>query len=72
MKIPRSLMISCMAAWALAVVVVPREPDPGEIRLGQKVHVDDGTCPNGQIKEIFGAKLTPQGVERTRKCVPRK
>ncbi len=75
MKIHHSIMswtLSGMAAFALAVAVVPHEIDAGDIRLGQKVHIDDGTCPAGQIKEIIGAKLTPQGVQRSRKCVSRK
>jgi hypothetical protein len=50
---------------------VSREQDISELRLGQKVLVDDGTCPNGQIKEITGATLTATGVARTRKCIPR-
>ncbi len=72
MTISRSLMMSCIAVWALAVIVVPNASAVGYIGLGQKIHVDDGTCPSGQIKEIFGAKLTPQGVQHTIKCVPRK
>mgnify|MGYP003707172063 FL=1 len=43
----------------------------GELRLGQRVLVDDGTCPAGQIKEVRGAKMTERGVVRTRTCVPR-
>ena len=73
MRPHRSLISFVASCIALAVtVVVPREPDPGEIRLGQKVYVDDGSCPAGQVKEVSGAKLTPQGVQRTRKCVPKK
>jgi hypothetical protein len=47
-----------------------REPAPGELRLGQRVLVDDGSCPAGQIKQVTGARLTSAGVERTRACVP--
>jgi hypothetical protein len=31
-----------------------KEPAAGRLRLGQKVLVDDGTCPAGQIKELTG------------------
>ena len=55
----------------LAVTIVTREPDPGELRLGQRVYVDDGTCPAGQIKEVAGANLTSSGVTRIRQCVAR-
>lgn len=52
--------------------IVGRESDIGEVRLGQRVYVDDGSCPAGQIKEIVGIRLTAAGVERTRQCVDRK
>jgi len=50
---------------------VSREQDIGALRLGQRVHVDDGTCPAGQIKEVSGAKMTSTGVAPARKCIPR-
>lgn len=55
----------------LAVTILPREPDPGELRLGQRVYVDDGSCPAGQVKEVAGANLTSAGVTRVRQCVAR-
>ena len=48
-----------------------REQDIPDLRLGQRVMVDDGTCPAGQVKEVSGAKMTPDGVARAAKCVPR-
>jgi len=50
---------------------VSNEQDIVNLRLGQRVKVDDGTCPAGQIKEVSGAKMTESGVARTRKCIPR-
>ncbi len=41
-----------------------------EAKLGQRVLVDDGSCPAGQIKQVTGARLTSAGVEHTRACVP--
>jgi hypothetical protein len=58
-------------APAALAVQVPREQDIGELRLGQRIQVDDGSCPTGQIKEVSGAQLTAAGVVRVRKCVPR-
>lgn len=55
----------------LAVTILTREPEPGELRLGQRVYVDDGTCPAGQVKEVAGANMTQSGVVRTRQCVAR-
>ena len=50
---------------------VSQEQDIGSLQLGQRVKVDDGTCPVGQIKEIMGARMSASGVVRTQKCVPR-
>lgn len=55
----------------LAMTILTREPDPGELRLGQRVYVDDGKCPAGQVQEVTGANLTASGVVRTRQCVAR-
>jgi hypothetical protein len=41
------------------------------LRLGQRILVDDGSCPAGQIKEVAGSQMTTSGVLRTRKCIPR-
>ena len=62
--------LSAFAATALAQQI-SREQDIGELRLGQRVKVDDGTCPAGQIKEISGTRMTPTGIIRTQKCIPR-
>jgi len=55
-------------AWAQQVA---REQDIANLRLGQRVKVDDGTCPAGQIKQVSGARMVAAGVVHTRKCVPR-
>ena len=51
---------------------VSREQDIVNLQLGQRIKVDDGTCPAGQIKEISGAKMTAGGIVRGQKCIPRK
>lgn len=61
-----------IATPALAQQVqVSREQDIVDLRLGQRVLVDDGSCPAGQIKEVAGAKMTATGVARSAKCIPR-
>jgi len=57
-------------AWAQQMIV-SREQDIADLRLVQKIMVDDGSCPAGQIKEVMGTQMTSSGVLRTRKCVPR-
>jgi hypothetical protein len=77
MKITARTLLSCLlllgsmtAALALTNQVA-REQDIVGLRLGQRIMVDDGTCPQGQIKEVHGARMTGSGVEMARKCVPR-
>ena len=48
-----------------------REQDIPDLKLGQRIKIDDGTCPPGQVKEVSGAKMTEGGVARARKCIPR-
>ena len=75
---PRAFCFLAVLGW-LAVELAPnaraatfsREQDVTDLKLGQRVKIDDGTCPPGQVKEISGTKMTPSGVERARKCVPR-
>ena len=74
----KQLSVLMLGGWILFALVPPtlaqqvsREQDIGELRLGQRVKVDDGTCPAGQIKEVSGAKMIATGVVHTRKCIPR-
>ncbi len=56
---------------AAQATVFSREQDIPDLKLGQRVRVDDGSCPAGQIKELSGAKMSETGVVRARKCIPR-
>jgi hypothetical protein len=64
------LGLLALASTAQAAVF-SREQDIVDLKLGQRIRVDDGTCPAGEIKEVSGAKMTETGVVRARKCVPR-
>ena len=64
-------LLELVLAPAAQATVFSREQDIVDLRLGQRVRVDDGTCPAGQIKEVSGAKMTETGVLRAHKCVPR-
>ena len=68
-----SLLAALFAATAAHALgqQVGREEEITDLRLGQRILVDDGTCPAGQIKEVSGAKMTPQGIARARKCIAR-
>jgi hypothetical protein len=61
------------ASAAVAATVVVREPET--LRLGERVLVEDGSCPTGQIREVVGVSSKgpgPARVERLRQCVPRR
>ncbi len=66
------VLLSAAPAATARADIVGRESDITDLRLGQKVYVDDGSCPAGQIKEVSGLRLGATGVERTKKCVDRK
>ena len=69
------LLVGALVLFALVHAAmaqqVRREQDIVNLRLGQRIKVDDGTCPAGQIKEVSGTKMTANGVRATQKCIPR-
>jgi hypothetical protein len=69
------LLLGSLALFALAPPAlaeqVSREQEIVNLRLGQRILVDDGSCPAGQIKEVSGAQMTATGIVRVRKCIPR-
>ena len=66
-----ALLISSALVAAARATTVGREQDIVDLKLGQRVQVDDGTCPAGQIKEVRGSNMTDKGVVRTASCVAR-
>ena len=75
LEILSTLLVGALALFALLHAAtaqqVGREQDIVNLRLGQRIKVDDGTCPAGQIKEISGAKMAATGIVRAQKCIPR-
>ena len=70
LALPAGLALWLVATAAFAQTF-PREQDIPDLRLGQRVMVDDGSCPAGQVKEVLGSQMTTSGVLRTRKCIQR-
>lgn len=66
-----------LASQASAQPIYGREPAKGQIVAGQKVLVDDGRCPRGQILEVTGGTNPSlrgrhgQSTERERRCIRR-
>ena len=67
-----ALFAALAAASPAAADIVGRDKDITDLRLGQRIYVDVGSCPAGQIKEVTGARLTASGIARTSKCVERR
>lgn len=61
----------CALAPSATAQTVAREQDIVNLRLGQRILVDDGSCPAGQIKEVSGSRMTSSGIVAVRKCIPR-
>jgi hypothetical protein len=67
------------AANAAPEKILPSEPAKGQLRSGDCVLVDDGSCEKGKIKRVCtGSGRNPDGtrsdapaVPRTRSCVER-
>jgi hypothetical protein len=65
-------------APAFAATRLTEEPPPGQFRPGQRILVDDGSCPAGQIKQVVdvlsgraaGGRAVA-GVRRIRHCIRR-
>jgi hypothetical protein len=66
-----SIVLLGLTVVPLYAQQVSREQDIVGLRLGQRVLVDDGTCPAGQVKEVLGAQMTSVGIARTSKCIAR-
>lgn len=65
------LLALCALAPPAMAEQVAREQDIVNLRLGQRILVDDGSCPAGQIKEVSGSRMLAAGVLPAKKCIPR-
>ncbi len=64
-------LVLCAVASSARADQVAREQDIVNLRLGQRIRVDDGTCPAGQVKEVSGTKMISTGIVRSSKCIQR-
>jgi hypothetical protein len=68
-------LASAFLVQPVAAEILKREPPMGQLREGQVVLVDDGTCPSGKIKQVIGGNHVKVGgtkhIERVRRCIPR-
>jgi hypothetical protein len=72
MKVIAMTTVLCLfAAPAMAQRVVKSVPPEGSLKPGQRVLVDDGTCPAGQIRQVVGGSFAPR-LPRSDSCVARR
>ena len=78
----KPLSVAFAFAIALSVIASPvmaeilkKEPAMGQLREGEVVLVDDGSCPSEQIKQVIGGNHVKVGgtkhIVRTYKCIPK-
>jgi hypothetical protein len=69
-----------LALPAISQQVQRREPPAGQLKAGEVILVDDGRCPQGQVREVTGARQqktrdslasATSGSSRSRRCVQR-
>jgi hypothetical protein len=70
-----ALPVILLLGAELAFAAPPLSQEPPDLRAGQKVRVDDGTCPAGQVKEVMGSAVRQTNgtiiIKRIRNCVRR-
>ena len=64
-------MLCLLATPVMAQPIVKTVPPEGALKERQRVFIDDGTCPAGQIKLMTGGSFVRR-IPRTESCVPRK
>lgn len=69
------LILIALLGPAPARAAPPLSQEPQEMYAGQKVRVDDGACPAGQVKEVMGSAVRQSNgtitIKRIRTCVRR-
>ena len=70
------ILLASALTTANAAQILKQEPPMGKLREGERVLVDDGKCPAGQIMEVTGGNHIKVGgkkqIERSRRCVPKR
>jgi len=70
-----SALVATVFAGQASGEVLKKEPPMGQLREGQVVLVDDGSCPAGQIKQVTGGNHVKVGgtkhIERSYRCIPK-
>jgi hypothetical protein len=63
------LLLTLLSTPAGAQYILKADPAKDSLMAGQKVYVDDGSCPAGQIKEITAADRKAGIMNRTSQCI---
>ncbi|MFB3061175.1 MAG: DUF6719 family protein [Candidatus Binatia bacterium] len=57
-----------VAVTSIDIHYLKKEPPAGTLSTGEIVYVDDGTCPDGKVKEVTGGSRR-RLIPRKRRCV---
>lgn len=63
-----ALMSGCVALAPEPIEYLPKDPPPGAVPYGKQVYVDDGRCPDTQVKRIVGGDAK-RNIPRQVECV---
>jgi hypothetical protein len=71
-KFSRLALVAIVANCAACASIEPLSETPQDRNLpaGRVVYVDDGSCPNGEVKRVTGGNQN-KGIARETTCVPR-
>ncbi|MBV7598291.1 DUF6719 family protein [Aeromonas sp. sia0103] len=64
------LVSGCANFAPTHIEYLSQDPPPGTIPYGRVVYVDDGQCPDGQVKRLIGGDAS-KNIPRHVECVPR-
>jgi hypothetical protein len=65
------VLLTLLSTPAGAQIILKADPAKDSLMAGMQVFVDDGSCPEGQIKLITAANRKEGVMNRTSECVPR-
>lgn len=63
------MVLTLLSTPAGAQIILKADPTKDSLMAGQKVFVDDGSCPAGQIKETTAADRKAGIMNRTSQCI---
>lgn len=64
------LVSGCTVLAPAPITYLGQDPAPGTLPYGEVAYVDDGQCPDSQVKRLVGGDAK-KNIPRQVECVPR-